>query len=45
MLGGTAWTLRSFFTTGGLLPYMAHKDLVSILTLEDFVAKANRGAL
>ena len=45
VLGGTAWTLRNFFTAGGLLPYMAHKDLVSILTLEDFVAKANRGAL
>ena len=45
VLGGPSWTLRRFFTAGGLLPYMQHEDLVSILTLEDFVAKANRGAL
>jgi hypothetical protein len=45
VLGGPSWTLRRFFTDGGLLPYMAHKDLVSILTLEDFVARTNRGML
>jgi hypothetical protein len=45
VLGGPSWTLRRFFTDGGLLPYMQHKDLVSILTLEDFVARANRGLL
>jgi hypothetical protein len=45
VLGGTAWTLRSFFTEGGLAPYLTHKELLSILTLEEFVAKANRGAL
>jgi hypothetical protein len=45
VLGGPSWTLRRFFTDGGLLPYLRHDDLVSILTLEDFVARANRGAL
>ena len=45
VLGGPSWTLRRFFTDGGLLPYMQHEDLVSILTLEDFVARANRGLL
>ena len=45
VLGGPSWTLRRFFTDGGLLPYMQHEDLVSILTLEDFVARANRGML
>jgi len=45
VLGGTAWTLRNFFTEGGLAPYLTHKHLLSILTLEEFVAKANRGSL
>ena len=45
VLGGPAWTLRRFFTDGGLLPFLRNDSLVSILTLEDFVAKANRGAL
>ena len=44
-LGGPAWTLRRFFTDGGLLPYLRHDSAVNILTLEDFVARANRGAL
>jgi hypothetical protein len=45
VLGGPAWTLRGFFTEGGLLPYLAHQDSVCILTLEAFVARANRGSL
>ena len=45
VLGGPSWTLRRFFTDGGLLPFMQHQDLVSILTLEEFVARTNRGAL
>jgi hypothetical protein len=45
VLGGPSWTLRSFFTDGGLLPFMRHEDLVSIITLEAFVARANRGEL
>jgi hypothetical protein len=45
VLGGPAWTLRNFFVEGGLLPYLRHEDLVSIVNLETFVARANRGAL
>jgi hypothetical protein len=45
VLGGPAWTLRDFFTAGGLLPYLRHEDLLSIVTLEAFVARANRGEL
>lgn len=45
VLGGPAWTLRDFFTDGGLSAYLHHADLVSILGLESFVARANRGDL
>ena len=45
VLGGPAWTLRDFFTEGGLLPYLRHQHLLSIVTLEAFVARANRAAL
>ena len=45
VLGGPAWTLRDFYTDGGLWEYMRHEDLLSIITLEAFVARANRGEL
>jgi hypothetical protein len=45
VLGGPSWTLRDFFTNGGLLPYLRHDSLVSVLTLEAFVARTNRGEL
>ncbi len=45
VLGGPAWTLRDFYTEGGLLPYLRHEELLSITTLEAFVARANRGEL
>jgi hypothetical protein len=45
VLGGPSWKLREFFTDGGLLPFLRHEDLVSILSLESFVARANRGSL
>jgi hypothetical protein len=45
VLGGPAWTLRDFYTDGGLWEYMRHQDRLSIVTLEAFVARANRGAL
>jgi hypothetical protein len=44
VLGGTAWTLRDFYTSG-LLEYLRHDDLLEIVTLEGFVAKANRAEL
>ncbi len=45
VLGGEGWTLREFFTQGGLNDHLVHANLVSIVTLENFVAKANRGNL
>ena len=45
VLGGTAWTLRDFYTEGGLRPFLRHDDLLSIVNLEAFVARANRGML
>jgi hypothetical protein len=45
VLGGPSWKLREFFTDGGLLPFIKHEDLVSIISLESFVARANRGNL
>jgi hypothetical protein len=45
VLGGPAWTLRDFYTGGGLLRYMKYEDLLQIVTLEQFIARANRGEL
>lgn len=45
VLGGPAWTLRDFYTEGGLHPFLRHQDMLSIVTLEAFVARANRGEL
>jgi hypothetical protein len=45
VLGGHGWKLRDFFVGGGLNYHLRHGDLVTILPLEDFVAKANRGEL
>lgn len=45
VLGGEGWTLRSFYTSGGLDKYLSHNSRVEIVTLEGFVAKANSGKL
>jgi hypothetical protein len=45
VLGGEGWTLRSFYVGGGLKSHLVDADKVSILTLEAFVALANRGEL
>jgi hypothetical protein len=45
VLGGEGWTLRNWYTGGGLNSHLVHADKVQILTLEGFVAKANQGAL
>ena len=45
VLGGAGWTLRRFFTGGGLHRHLAHAELVTVLTLEEFVGRANRGRL
>ena len=45
VLGGEGWTLRKFYTDGGLSSHLAHAAAVEILTLEGFIAKANRAQL
>jgi hypothetical protein len=45
VLGGTGWPLRDFYTGGGLERHLVHADKVKIVTLEEFVAKANQGKL
>ena len=45
VLGGEGWTLRDFYTSGGLRPYLNNSQKVEILTLERFVALANQGKL
>lgn len=45
VLGGEGWTLRNFYTSGGLAKYLAYGDQIEILTLEAFVARANSGKL
>ena len=45
VLGGEGWTLRRFYTTSGLAKYLRGADNVEIVTLESFVAKANRSKL
>ncbi len=45
VLGGNGWALREFYTHGGLNQYLTHQDIVSIITLESFVARANSGLL
>jgi len=45
VLGGEGWSLREFFVKGGLQKHLAHAEFVTIISLEGFVAKANRGEL
>lgn len=45
VLGGEGWKLRDFYTSGGLSKYLVNCDKVEVLTLESFVARANRGVL
>lgn len=45
VLGGEGWKLRSSYVKGSLKKYLQNCDKVEIITLEGFVAKANKGAL
>lgn len=45
VLGGEGWTLRKFYTDGGLKEHLVHADKVDILTLGNFVGCANQGKL
>src|SRR5260370_20903566 len=45
VLGGEGWTLRDFYVSGGLKKHLLNADKVEIVTLESFVARANKGQL
>jgi hypothetical protein len=45
VLGGEGWTLRTFYTSGGLKPFLVNSEKVDVVTLEGFVARANQGKL
>ncbi len=45
VLGGDGWTLRDFYTSGGLAEHLIHAGFVQVVTLEAFVRLANSGKL
>jgi hypothetical protein len=45
VLGGDGWSLRNFYTGGGLEKHLVDIGKVQVLTLERFVAVANQGKL
>ena len=45
VLGGEGWTLRNFYTAGGLKPFLVDSERVDVVTLEGFVGRANQGKL
>ena len=45
VLGGEGWSLRNFYTSGGLKPFLVNAEKVDVVTLEGFVGRANQGKL
>lgn len=45
VLGGGGWRLREYYTSGDLKEHLEYHELVDIVTLEEFIALANKGAL
>jgi len=45
VLGGEGWTLRDFYTAGGLKKYLIDSDEVEVVRLEAFIGRANQGRL
>jgi len=45
VLAGDAWTIREFYVAGGLNEHLVHTDLVTILPLEAFLARASASTL
>ena len=45
VLGGEGWSLRDFYTSGGLAKFLGPSGLVRVVTLEGFIALANTTAL
>ncbi len=45
VLGGSGWTLREYYLSGGLGAHLRHAGLVTLIDLENFVALANQRRL
>jgi hypothetical protein len=45
VLGGEGWRLRRFYVEGGLNEFIQGTEQIKIMTLETFVALANKGEL
>jgi hypothetical protein len=45
VLGGDGWTLRDFYTSGDLEKHLTNADRVRVVTLERFVALANKSEI
>lgn len=45
VLGGPGWSLRDFYIKADFQKYLIHANVVKIITLEDFIAKANQRKL
>ena len=45
VLGGEGWTLRDYYTGGGLKKYLINSDNVEVIRLEAFVGRVNQGNL
>ena len=45
VLGGEGWTLRDFYTSGGLRRFIPLTARIEVVTLEGFVGRANQGKL
>lgn len=45
VLGGSGWTLRDFYTSGGLDSHLTYSSLIDVVSLEDFIAQANQARL
>ena len=45
VLGGMGWKLRTYYTSGALQEHLIHATLVTVISLEEFVALANSGKL
>jgi PD-(D/E)XK nuclease superfamily domain len=43
VLGGDGWTLRNYYTSGGLAEHLRYASLVQVVTLEAFIRLANNG--
>lgn len=45
ILAGTGWSLKEFYMSRGLHPYIVDHDLVRIISLDEFITRANRKQL